>query len=651
MRLGSHCEKIGSGATPRGGKSTYLEYGPFSLIRSQNVLDNAFTFGGLAYISLEQAEALSNVEVLHGDVLVNITGDSVARVCQVHADALPARVNQHVAIIRPRPNEINPRFLKYWLVSPQTKAHLLTLAGTGATRNALTKSMLEGLMLPSLPINQQDAIAETLGAVDDKIEANRRMNGTLEAMARAVFQDWFVDFGPTRRQLAGASDPHAILGGLIEDANEAHRLAPLFPARLAENGLPEGWEERLIGEVSKIVGGATPSTKNDDFWVGGTHLWATPKDLSNFQGLFISVTDRQITDAGLSKISSGASPAGSVLLSSRAPIGYLAIADAPVAVNQGFIVMQPTKAFPTAFAYFWCLENMDIIKGNANGSTFQEISKKNFRPLPVNMPSPAILEAFTALTAGLLDLVRVREGENRTLAATRDLLLPKLMSGKIRLATVKSAAAVKEAQSEPIFATDLFGDEYLSPEQEEERDAVIVAATVGALRKDDLLVGNVRVMKGSYLIKRKLGLSVGQFERQAAGPYDRVLNHEVRSYARDRSWIRETVRHSNGHRIPGNRPANNFSQIGPLVEKYRLADAVEWLSEHFKGATRDWMECVATVDVAMQELTQRGQSISVKAIKADIASDPEWRPKLSKPHFVDAEINRAIRHLQKIFAE
>ena len=146
------CTKIGSGATPRGGKEVYLEYGPYTLIRRQNVYNDGFQHGGLAFIGERHAEELRNVEVFDEDVLLNITGDSVARVCQVAADVLPARVNQHVAIIRPDPTKLDPGFLRYYLTSPQMQTTLLSWAGSGGTRNALTKKMLESLEVPFHPL-------------------------------------------------------------------------------------------------------------------------------------------------------------------------------------------------------------------------------------------------------------------------------------------------------------------------------------------------------------------------------------------------------------------------------------------------------------------------------------------------------------------
>jgi len=190
--LNKVCSKIGSGATPRGGQDSYKEEG-LSLIRSQNVLDLDFTYSGLAFIDQEQAEELANVEIQKEDVLINITGDSVARVCMVPEKVLPARVNQHVSILRANSTDLNPYYLKYYLINRTIKQTLLIMANSGATRNALTKGQLESfpILLPPLP--EQKAIAAILSSLDDKIELLRRQNKTLEAIARTIFRKWFIE--------------------------------------------------------------------------------------------------------------------------------------------------------------------------------------------------------------------------------------------------------------------------------------------------------------------------------------------------------------------------------------------------------------------------------------------------------------------------
>ena len=243
VRLGDVCSKIGSGATPRGGKDVYLEEGTYTLVRSQNVYNQGFHHDGLVFISEHHAKELQNVEVFEEDVLLNITGDSVARVCKVAPEVLPARVNQHVAIIRTDPGNLDPGYLRYYLVSPEMQDLLLSWAASGGTRNALTKGMIESLEILLPPLADQQAIAHILGTLDDKIELNRRMNRTLEEMARAIFQDWFVDFGPTRAKMGG-QEPYL-----------PPELWDLFPDELVDSELgeiPEGWKVETLSTYSSL---------------------------------------------------------------------------------------------------------------------------------------------------------------------------------------------------------------------------------------------------------------------------------------------------------------------------------------------------------------------------------------------------------------
>jgi len=426
LRLGDVCTKIGSGATPRGGSSVYLEQGDVALIRSQNIYNDGFHHDGIVYLSKKHADELANVEVVEQDVLLNITGDSVARACQVDPNVLPARVNQHVAIIRPDPKQLSPLYLRYFLVSAVMQAKMLSMAGAGATRNALTKGMIEEFTVFAPPdVREQQAIACVLGALDDKIELNRRMHETLEAMARAIFKSWFVDFDPVRAKAAGQ-----------EPVGLAPEIADLFPDAFEDSELgaiPKGWRVCTIGELATVVGGSTPSTKEPRYWDDGTHCWATPRDLSALATPVLLDTERRITDAGLEQISSGLLPAGTVLLSSRAPIGYLAIAQVPVAINQGFIAMKPQPGMSAHFLLRWAEASQADILSRANGSTFLEISKTSFRTIGLVVPADSVQSAFHGLLEPIFTRVVSSEMESRTLSALRDALLPKLVSGELRI--------------------------------------------------------------------------------------------------------------------------------------------------------------------------------------------------------------------------
>ncbi|UWR84929.1 restriction endonuclease subunit S [Phaeobacter inhibens] len=410
----------------------YVQSGiPF--IMASDLVDGRVDTQNCAFLSDEQANSLRKGFSKTGDVLLShkATIGRTAIVGPLETDfiMLTPQITYYRVLDEDR---LDRRYLYYYFNSRPFQELLGQWAGAGSTRAYLgiTGQRKLPIVIPE-PAVQKD-IVRRLGALDDKIELNRRMNETLEEMARALFRDWFVDFGPTRRQMECATDPAAIMGQAFPP-EKAATLAPLFPAKLGGDGLPEGWQKQPVGELAEIVGGGTPNTKTEEFWEGGAHLWATPRDLSKLSGVFIGNTERKLTDAGLAKISSGLSPTGSVLMSSRAPIGYLAIASQPVAVNQGFIVMRPTDQFPTHFAKLWCEANMETIEANANGSTFQEISKKNFKPILATVPSAEVMAAFADVASLLFDKVQANEKENQILVEMRDLLLPKLMSGEIRL--------------------------------------------------------------------------------------------------------------------------------------------------------------------------------------------------------------------------
>ncbi|MCW8450621.1 restriction endonuclease subunit S [Legionella quinlivanii] len=253
-RLGDFCTKIGSGATPPGGKESYHEHGPISLIRSQNIHNHGFSSSGLAFIDEAQAKKLNNVSVEAGDILLNITGDSVARVCLAPSQYLPARVNQHVAIIRPIPEIFDSRFLRYFLASPYQQNLMLGLAGAGATRNALTKLMIEEFRIPCPPINAQRSMADILSILDDRISLLHETNTTLESIAQALFKSWFIDFDPV----------HAKAEGREPEGMDAETAA-LFPDGFQETKqglIPKGWRTSSIGDVADVVKGKSYSSKD-----------------------------------------------------------------------------------------------------------------------------------------------------------------------------------------------------------------------------------------------------------------------------------------------------------------------------------------------------------------------------------------------------
>lgn len=370
--------------------------------------------------------------IMRGDVFLTRTSETVEELGMSSvalADIPDATFNGFTKRLRPKGELIAPGFARYYFRSVGFRTAVNAMS-TMSTRASLNNEMLGRLTITFPEYAEQEAIAGLLSTLDDKIELIRRQNETLEGMSTAIFKAWFVDFEPVRAKLDGRWQRGESLPGLPA------QLYDLFPDRLVESDLgeiPEGWRNSTIGEEVTVCGGTTPSTKEPEFWEGGHHCWATPKDLSALEFPVLLDTDRKITDLGLARISSGLLPVGTVLLSSRAPIGYLAIAQIPTAINQGFIAMKCNGTLPNVYVLHWCRESMQAIIGNANGSTFQEISKGNFRPLRVVVPPASVLTSYTKLADSLYQRLTKNERESRYLALLRDFLLPKLISGELRI--------------------------------------------------------------------------------------------------------------------------------------------------------------------------------------------------------------------------
>jgi type I restriction enzyme S subunit len=430
IRLGELSEVITKGTTPTTLGYRFTNSG-INYVKSESVtFDGWIDRSKFAFIEPETHEALKRSQLQEGDILFSMAGVFIGKTAVVPKSILPANTNQAVGIVRLDKRRAEPRFIDYFLRNPSYNLYLNNLVAQSAQPN-LNLTEIRNLPINLPPLAEQKRIAEVLGALDDKIELNRRMNATLEATARALFQSWFVDFYPIRAKLDGRTP----LG--MDTAT-----ATLFPDSFEESPLghiPKGWEVKPVGEVVDCVGGGTPSTSDPKYWEGGTYHWTTPKDFSSLQAPILLDTERRLTDAGVAKISSGLLPAGTLLMSSRAPVGYLAISAIPVAINQGFIAMKCNEQASNYFMLNWCQQNMAEIEGRATGTTFAEISKQNFRPIPLVLPKQDIMTAFSNRVAPLYEQITANLRQSRTLAILRDTLLPKLLFGEL---SVREAASL-----------------------------------------------------------------------------------------------------------------------------------------------------------------------------------------------------------------
>lgn len=385
MRLGDICTKIGSGATPRGGKESYKSSG-IPIIRSQNVLDWSFKNDGLAFIDGKQAGALSNVEVLPGDVLLNITGDSVARACIVPVEQTPARVNQHVAIVR-HGDRLNPTYLLAFLQN--IKPHLLSLASSGATRKALTKSMIENLEIELPDIETQNRISSVINSVQQKIMLNTRLNGYLAELQQVIYADSTKEGAQTT------------IGEISEVIDCLHSKKP----QRQPSGKP------LIQLNNIIDDGILDMT--DTFYISEDDYakWTSRCE--------VKPGDCVITNVGR---------IGAV---SQVPRGTTA------AMGRNMTCIRP-GAYAATVITALCSNAMryEIEKRTDAGTIMNALNVRNIPKLEFYLPPAEVRDSVEATLKTIQDARELLLKERQEFATLRDALLPKLMSGEIDVSKI-----------------------------------------------------------------------------------------------------------------------------------------------------------------------------------------------------------------------
>ena len=367
-----------------------------------------------------------------GDVLIAKDGNSALDTVCIQREAADFVLLSSVAILRPDRSIIDSRYLAYVLRNPPYIEYLKAnfISGAAIPRVVLRDFKRAKLILPPLP--EQRAIAATLGALDDKIELNRKMNATLEAMARALFRDWFVDFGPTQRKAAGSTDPATILGHFLPNTSQAPALAASFPDCRGADGLPAGWKLSAIGDVAKN------HSETMDLKKRHRVIFINTGDVS--QGAFLHAN---YSDAkGLPGQAKKKIEVGDILYSEIRPknkrFAFVDFSAPDHVVSTKFMVLRTTSTVSPMHLYFLvsspeAVDEFNRIAESRSG-TFPQITFESIKHYPVILANDEVMKAFSEILELFYGLQRANDQENQTLAQTRDLLLPRLISGELRVA-------------------------------------------------------------------------------------------------------------------------------------------------------------------------------------------------------------------------
>lgn len=363
------------------------------LIATNCVTNNTLfpVYEKIRYLSEETYQTWFRAHPIPGDILF-VNKGTPGRVCLV-PDPVDFCIAQDMIALRADESKIYPKYLFAVLRSREIQQQIYN-TNVGDVIPHFKKQFLNQLLIPIPERSIQESIGDLYYVLSLKAERNKKINDNLEQQAQSYFQELFVD-----------------------------------------NADPE-WTTGTISDLGAVVGGSTPSKAKPEYYTESGIAWITPKDLSINKSKFVSHGENDITELGLKNSSAAIMPEGTVLFSSRAPIGYIAIAAGEVTTNQGFKSVVPKPEIGTPFVYFFLKNTLPVIEGMASGSTFKEVSGSTMKNVPAVIPDAETLAKFSDFCAPIFAQQRILEEQNQSLATLRDNLLPKLMSGEIDVSSV-----------------------------------------------------------------------------------------------------------------------------------------------------------------------------------------------------------------------
>ena len=423
LKLNDLCVHITSGGTPSRRVPTYYIDGVYPWVKTQELCDTWIN-DTEEHITPE-AIAQSSAKILpKNTVLVAMYGATVGKLGLLRQ---PMTCNQACCALIVDDQKADYRFIFYHLL--QDRDRLKNLA-TGAAQQNLSGEVIKSLKFWIPPLPEQRRIAHILGTLDDKIENNRKTAKTLEAMAQAIFKSWFVDFDPVRAKMAGESRE-----SICKRLKLTPEILDLFPDRLVDSelgGIPGGWGVGSFADAVEIIGGGTPKTSVSDYW-DGEIPWFSVVDTPGASDVFVVRTEKSITQAGLNGSSARMIATGTTIISARGTVGNLAIAGRDMTFNQSCYALQGKNGSGSYFVFLSAQRMVEHLKAMAHGSVFSTITRQTFEAVRAVSPPENVLQQFEKKAAILLDPILRNVNESSTLAQLRDTLLPKLISGELRV--------------------------------------------------------------------------------------------------------------------------------------------------------------------------------------------------------------------------
>lgn len=377
-----------------------------------NIVNGELDFTNSTYLSWDKYEESPEIKINENDIVVVKTA-SVGKCALVRKLPHPTTLNPQFVVLKKI--QADPVYLSYIIKGKCFQSSLKAITAGSVVPTLSQKHMADiEIYLPDLKI--QKKIASVLSALDDKIALNKKMNQKLEAMAKRLYDYWFVQYDFPDKN----GHPYKTTGG------------PMTYNTILKREIPAGWEVKQICDITKIFNGSTPSTTEEGNY-GGEIVWITPKDLSDQNCKFVYQGARNITQAGYDSCSTTMVPKGTVVMSSRAPIGLLSIAQCDLCTNQGFKNMVPNDMTDSKYLYYTIQQHIPQIQNLGTGTTFKEVSKDELGRFAILYPPKKLIAAFEEKVAPIFDVQFNKVKEISRLIKLRDKLLPLLMNGQVEV--------------------------------------------------------------------------------------------------------------------------------------------------------------------------------------------------------------------------
>jgi type I restriction enzyme S subunit len=392
------------------------------VLRSSNIKNGRLDLSNPSYTDeFHYQERSRRATVLAGDLVITREAP-MGEVCLI-PENLKCCLGQRMVMLRPDQERCDGKYLLYALQSQRVQNEIRSHEGTGSTVSNLRIPVLKSLPIPTPDLANQKAIAHILGTLDDKIELNRKTNETFEAMAKALFKSWFVDFDPVRAKAEGRPT------GLPAE------ISDLFPDSFEDSELgeiPSGWECCSFTQLVEVISGGTPKTSIDEYWNGSVN-WFSVVDAPSSSDCWVIQTEKSITHQGLNNCSSKLLSTGTTIISARGTVGKVCLAGQDMAMNQSCYGLRSKVENGGFFCFYLTKSLVEILEARAHGSVFSTITRDTLEGVSTISPSLQVIQSFNGIAGALLGKIKNNLEDNRILGNQRDALLPKLISGEIRI--------------------------------------------------------------------------------------------------------------------------------------------------------------------------------------------------------------------------